>query len=309
LGDSSNTLLWFNNSGAFGSGGITFNRTANYSTLLNYSGTSLTLANNFSTVVANTGANTGINFASSANSPVVSSGTWSLGTVNLVLKNSGGPTSPLTLSGAISGSGGLIVTANTANSHVILSAVNSYTGPTTVAGTGYSFGGTASGAAGYLTLGIANAIASSSSVIMAGGTLDPDGFLHTMRSTTLGLTANSTIDFTSGGTVSTPTEIDLANSAAQTWTAATTLNLLYQTGNSDNWNSSGDALQIGADVTGLTAGQLGQIEFNGADLGDAEISSQGYIYDSHYAIPEPSTVVLGLLGGLGILCGIRRRAV
>jgi Zn-dependent alcohol dehydrogenase len=43
-------------------------------------------------------------------------------------------------------------------------------------------------------------------------------------------------------------------------------------------------------------------------LGDAGITSQGYIIDTAQ-IPEPSTVVLSLLGGLGLLWNIRRRAV
>jgi hypothetical protein len=303
LGNNGNTLLYFNNSSAFGSGGITLNRTANYSTLLNNSGASATLANNFSINAVNTGASTGINFASSASSPVVSSGTWSLGTVNLVLKNSGGSTAPLTLSGAISGSGGLTVTANAAGSKVILSAASpGYTGATTVAGTGFSFGGTASGAAGYLQFGIANAIPNTTGMTLAGGTMDPGGFNQAMSSATLNLTASSTIDFTSGAAI-----LNFANSSGVAWTSGMTLNLKSTGGG--NWNLSGDALEVGTDATGLTAAQLAEITFNGTDVGDAGINAQGYVYDTFQPIPEPSTLVLGLLGGLSVMWTYRRRTV
>jgi hypothetical protein len=301
LGNSGNTLLFFNNSSAFGTGGFTLNRTANYSTLLNNSGASATLANNFSINAVNTGASTGINFASSASSPVVSSGTWSLGTVNLVLKNSGGSTAPLTLSGAISGSGGLTVTANAAGSKVILAAASSgYTGATTVAGTGYLFGGTASGAAGYLKFGIANAIPNTTGMTLAGGTMDPGGFNQAMSSAALSLTASSTIDYTSG-----KAEIDFADSSSAAWTSGATLNLVSTGGG--NWNTSGDELNFAQNPIGLDSVRLGQITFNGTDAGDAAIDDNGFIYDSVQPIPEPSTLVLGLLGGLGLLWKARRR--
>ena len=88
LGDSGNTLTYFNNNNSFSSGAITLNRTgiANFSTLLSYSGAPITLANNFQ-VTSSVGTGTGLNFASSANAPVTSSGTWSLGTYNLNLRS------------------------------------------------------------------------------------------------------------------------------------------------------------------------------------------------------------------------------
>ena len=73
-----------------------------------------------------------------------------------------------------------------------------------------------------------------------------------------------------------------------------------------NWNNSSDFLRLGIDGSGLTPAQLAEIEFNGTDLGFAAISSQGFIYDLNQ-IPEPSTVVLSLLGGLGVMWNIRRR--
>jgi hypothetical protein len=222
---------------------------------------------------------------------VVSTGTWSLGANNLLLRNNGNSTSPLTISGAISGTASLNFSGANGGK-IILSGANTYSGSTTVGVTGDT--------AITLVLGAANTIASSSSLIMAGGGTDPDGFHHTMTSTTLGLTANSTFDYTSGAA-----EMDFAKSAGVAWTGGLTLNLVSTGGG--NWNLSGDALEIGTDATGLTSGQLGEIEFNGTDLGDAGINAQGYIYDTAQVVPEPSTALLGLLGGLGVMSNIRRR--
>jgi autotransporter-associated beta strand protein len=185
----------------------------------------------------------------------------------------------------MSGAGNL---AKTGAGNLVLSGANTYTGSTTIS-------------AGRLQLGAANTIASSSSVIMAGGTLDPDGFHHVM-SGTLSLTANSTIDYTSG-----TAEIDFADSSAATWTAGKTLNLVSTGGG--NWNTSGDELNFNENPIGLDGVRLSQIEFNGTDLGDAAINDNGFIFDSAQPIPEPSTIVLSLLGGLGLLWNIRRRTV
>ena len=287
LGDSGSTLTYINNNNSFGaaSGAISLNRGAGvFSVVL--ATAPVTIANNWTDL----GTGDGVNFASSASCPVVCSGTWSVGASGFLVRNNGASTSPLTLSGKISGSGGVTFSgANTGT--IIVSGANAYTGATTVGSTGDT--------AITLKLGAANTIASSSSVIMAGGTLDPDGFHHAMASTTLGLTVNSTIDYTSGAA-----ELDFAKSSALTW--AGTLNLKSTGGG--NWNTSGDNLVIGTDATGLTVPQLGEIEFNGTDLGDAGITSQGYIIDTAQ-VPEPSTLVLSLLGGLGLMWNLRRRAV
>jgi hypothetical protein len=157
---------------------------------------------------------------------------------------------------------------------IILGAVNTYTGPTVIGSSGDT--------AITVQLGVANALSSSTKVTLGGGTLNLGGFSHTMTGTTLAQTASSVIDFTSGGASS----VSFANSSAQTWTG--TLDLA-------NWTAGVSTFQVGTDTTGLSSGQLGDIEFdnNPATLGSAYLLPDGVV------VPEPSTLALGLLGGLG----------
>ena len=147
----------------------------------------------------------------------------------------GGSTAPLTISGAISGSGILALSANGTGSKHILSGANPFTGTIIVAGNATASPTYGGNAAATLVLGAANTIANASQLQMAGGTVDPGGFHHAMTSTTLNLSASSTFDYTSGAA-----EMDFANSSSATWTAAKTLNLISTGGG--NWNLSGDAL-------------------------------------------------------------------
>jgi autotransporter-associated beta strand protein len=191
------------------------------------------------------------------------------------LRNNGNSTSPLTLSGVISGTANVALSANNSGT-IIFSGANTYTGTTTV-GVGTT--------PVTLKLGAANTIASSSSVILAGGVLNPDGFNQIMSLTTAGLTAASTIDYGVGAS-----EVDFANSSSLAWIG--TLNLL-------NWDPSIDKLRFGTDSTGLTSAQLADIEFNGGGLGTATLDSNGYV-----TVPEPSTSLVLLCASL--LLFIRR---
>jgi hypothetical protein len=277
LGQSGNTLLFFNNGGAFGSGsssGIILNRTGNFSTLGNYGGTAVTVANNFSTDAANTGTSTGINFANSANSGVTYSGSWTLGTVNVNLRSSGGSTAPITLSGPISGSGALTLDANGAST-TILSGANTFTGTVTVYGSGHSFGGTASTGVTTLQLGAANVLSTATGLTLAGGTLNLGGFNQSINGT-LNVTANSTILFGD------PPSLTFTG-VASGWTGVLDL---------ADWQQ-GDSLFVGIGATINSA----DIEFDGI----SPSQDVAYVNPAGYIVPEPSSVALSLIGGLGFL--------
>jgi len=282
LGLSGNTLTYFNNNNAFGSGGISLNRSAGaFSTLLSQGGSRLTIANNFSTV----SANTALNFASSANTPVTSSGTWTLGSSILNLRNAGGSTADLTLSGAISGSGTLALSANGTGSQIILSGANTFSGNVIVTGTGGTYGG--SGLT-TLSLGAANTLANVASLTLAGGKLNLGDFSHTF-SGVLNLTANSSIVFQNSASV-------FGDSSGQSWTGGSVLDLI---------NYSAGYLYFGAN--GLTSAQLAAIEFNN----DSSTLGTAYLDASGYLVPEPSSMALGVIGGLaclGLAWKARRKA-
>jgi hypothetical protein len=235
---------------------------------------SLNIVNPIQTIGA-----TGVNFIGNG---VTMSGTWYLGggSSAINIRNNGVGTT-VTLAGAMSGTSGTVTYSGANGGKIILSGANTYTGPTAV--------GVSGDTNVRLVLGAANTIASSSKVIMAGGTLDPDGFTHAMQNTTLSLTANSMIDYGAG-----PAELEFANSSSLSWSGVLDL---------ANWNPDVDILRVGDDATGLTPAQLADIEANGGGLGTAQISPQGFVY----VIPEPSAALLGLLGGMGLLWSVRRR--
>jgi hypothetical protein len=279
------TLLHFNNSSSFGSNFINMG-VAGFAPLLASGGATVTLPNNFTSTV--NGA--GVNFAADPATPVVSTGSWALAAHPLVLRNNGISTSPLTLSGIISGTAAATVVLSSNNSGtIIFSGANTYAGTTTITGTGAVGAGSS---LVRLVLGAANTVATSSSVILAGGILDPDGINQNMSATTLGLltsTAISAIDYGVGAS-----EVDFANSSALSWTGSI-LNLA-------NWNPSIHKLRFGTDSTGLTAAQLSKIEFNGSGLGTAQLDANGYV-----VIPEPSSVALLLLGFVAVAARRRGR--
>jgi hypothetical protein len=279
---SSSTLVNFNNNNSFGASTISAQYAAgSFAPLIATGGSTITLPNNWQ----NTGTGGGVNFASSANTPVITTGTWTLGSVAFNLRNNGNSTAPLTLSGAISGSSSLVLSGANGGT-IIVKGPNTFSGTVTtgiVAGTENKI---------TLKLGAANTLTDTTGVTLSGGTLDPDGFTQSMTSAPLSMTASTAIDYEAGAS-----EVDFANSSAATWTG--TLNLA-------NWDATGGTtlLRFGTDATGLTAGQLAEIEFSGnaATLGTAGITSTGYVVET----PEPATLSLLALAGFGLVARRRR---
>ncbi len=261
-------VLNFNNNNSFGTGAITWG--SNISTMTSQGTAPITLSN----AVFTTAGVTNI-FFGGATAPTTFKGAWTVasgGTSTLYV----GSASPLTISGPIGGATNSIFNKAGLGT-LILSGSNSLRGGLTL-----SSGTIQAGASGIF----GNITKLTLSGNAAGGNFAANGFNQTTTGT-LALGGSSTITFLGSET------LKFANSSAVAWTAGRTLNLV----NYDN------GLFVGTDATGLTSAQLAEIEFNGSGLGNAQINSFGDIID----VPEPSTIALGLIGGLGMLWTVRRR--
>jgi hypothetical protein len=137
---------------------------------------------------------------------------------------------------------------------------------------------------GTLLLSKDNLIGDSTNLRLSSGTFATGGHDETLGSLTLA--ANSIIDLGSGSSI-----LHFDESASTQWSASTLI--------IDNWTSGSDHLFVGDAITGLTAGQVGQIRFRGADGGltGAMILCNGEIVP----VPEPATIAFGalLLGTIG----------
>ena len=167
------------------------------------------------------------------------------------------------------GSGGL---TKLGSGTLTLNGTNTYNGTTTITG-------------GTLKIGAAERIADASNVSMASGaTLNANGFSETLG--TLVLTGSATLDLGAGGS----NTLAFANSSALDWSTFTlTIN---------NWSGT-NFLKFGTDSTGLTAGQLANINFTGFGTG-AAIDASGFVT----AIPEPGTWIMV---GIGLTFLLYRR--
>jgi autotransporter-associated beta strand protein len=139
-------------------------------------------------------------------------------------------------------------------------AASTYTGPTTIT-------------AGLLNLNVANAIASSSQVVMNGGKLNTNGFNQTLPNTQLKTTANSTIDAT--GTI-----YQFANSATAHWVNGAVLTVSNITGNKIQFPSA----------TSLNPNELAAVTFTGADHG--ALVPDGGLFDLVSTPSLPANVLL-----------------
>ena len=222
--------------------------------------------------------------------PQTYTGAISLG-ANTTFRNSG--SSALTFLGAITGNNRAltIITTGAGSSLVSASGLSSFTkgGTGTLTLTGQStYTGTTFINAGTLALGTNQALPASGKLSLAGGTLALQGHAQTLG--LLAITANSTINFSTGGT------LVFANSSAEAWSGTLTIT---------NYNTATNTFQFSTTSAGLTLTQLANIRF--ADYGNApgQISALGIVTPS--AIPEPSTYA-ALLGAAALaLAAYRRR--
>ena len=134
---------------------------------------------------------------------------------------------------AITGAGGLNIASSASSGGVVrFSVANTYNGETTIN----------SGA--ILRLNTANAIATSTNITITGGTLDCMAFTNALQKLTV--TGNGTINVGTSG------KLSFQNSTNMTWTGMLTITGDYRA----------DAVRFGTSNSGLTAGQLDQINFN-----------------------------------------------
>jgi hypothetical protein len=105
----------------------------------------------------------------------------------------------------------------------------------------------------------------------------------------LSLAGSVTLDLGAGASA-----VSFANSSALDW-GTSSLNIL-------NWTVGSDTLRFGTDGTGLTAAQLGLINFSDIAGSHAAIDPSGFV---SAVVPEPGTAALLIFGFAGLF--IRRR--
>ncbi len=169
--------------------------------------------------------NPGVNYTSAPTFALLGGGIGTTGKIN------GTPTLAPNVSGGLTkvGSGSLT-----------LIGLSTYTGPTTIK-------------QGVLTPGIANAIPTASTIVMAGGNLATGGLAAQFGP--LQVTDNSGIDLGFGSGI-----VDFASSTAIPWTPNKAVSILNWTGAP---NTAGGTDQLTFDSAGLTAAQIAAVHFQG----------------------------------------------
>jgi autotransporter-associated beta strand protein len=155
---------------------------------------------------------------------------------------------------------------------------------------------------GTLLLAANNQISSSTTMTLAGGTFNTNGFSEGTATTaglnTLTLSASSTLDLGAGSAL-----VAFTDSHSAGWTAGQTLSVIDWSGNLSGGGT--DRVYFGTSNTTLTSTQLSEISFvnpNGLAPGTygAKLLASGELVPFS-AVPEPSTVAAGV--ALGALAG------
>jgi autotransporter-associated beta strand protein len=150
---------------------------------------------------------------------------------------------------------------------------------------------------GTLLLGAADRIHNSANIVLGGGTFATGGFNETVG--TLTLSASSSIDLGAGASV-----LHFAT-GSPAWTASTTVTI-------NNWSGvltggGTDELIFGSSASGLTAGQLAQIQFFNP-LGLAPGTYGAQILGTGEVVPVPESATgLAALAALGFVGFAERR--
>jgi autotransporter-associated beta strand protein len=172
-----------------------------------------------------------------------------------------GAAAPPAFAGVIQNGTGPVSLVKGGGGTSILSGANTYTGTTTVK-------------QGILAAGAANAIASTSNLILSGGTFSTGGFNLALG--TVQLTATSGIDL--GNAAS---KLNFATSSSLSWTSGAVLRVYDWDGTQAGGGT--DQLVVGSSNSGLTAAQLSQIRFVGHATG-ASILPSGEIVPASTAV-------------------------
>jgi fibronectin-binding autotransporter adhesin len=281
-------------------------------------------------VIMGYSAGTGQTLDLNGHDQMIASLSSNIGGTGLITNSASGTgTNTLTINGSTATSFGLgIADGSTRKTALVISGggsltltnSNTFSGPTTIMsgtlnasamGPNQALGGTGkviAGSGGILVLGSNDQINNTASMVLSGGTLNVN--THTEGSSAavgmgaLTLTQDSALDFAgiSGGLLHFSSSNQANGQIPQNWSGR--LNIY-------DWANDGtDQLYLGTSNTGLNNTQLSQIYFysdaGSGFLGNGQISAEGGVTP----VPEPSTILAGLvvLGFTGV-CEWRRRAV
>ncbi len=126
---------------------------------------------------------------------------------------------------------------------------------------------------------------------LKGGTLQTGGLDQSFG--TLDLQGLATLDLGNGAS-----DISFADSAAVVWSGSGLLTIL-------NWTSGSDSIKVGTGTSSLLQSQLDQIVFfDGTQTLNAQIDASGILTPA--PIPEPGSLCLLVLGGLGLFLNRRK---